>query len=143
MHFGITRNKLYLYGLPNFKVETDHKPLQTLYKITRKQCPPRIERHKLDLQGYKFELVWRPGNQGSSENPGPLLNDYASRYPAATDNKGHQVSELTENYINFVIKDNIPQALSKEEIAEETAKDSSLQILIKAISQGFIRREDQ
>ena len=62
VHFGITRNKLYLYGLPKFKVETDHKPLQTLYKITRKQCPPRIERHKLDLQGYKFELVWRPGN---------------------------------------------------------------------------------
>ena len=28
--FGILRNKLYLYGLPRFSVETDHKPLADL-----------------------------------------------------------------------------------------------------------------
>ena len=59
--FGITRNRLYLYGLPHFEVETDHKPLVTLYSETRKNCPPRIERHKLNLQGYNFKLTWRPG----------------------------------------------------------------------------------
>ena len=30
--FGVTRNHLYLYGLAEFTVETDHKPLVDLYK---------------------------------------------------------------------------------------------------------------
>ena len=72
--FGILRNKLYLYGLPYFILETDHKPLANLYKQLRKTCPPRIERHRLNLEGFNFDLQWKKGSQGNRDDPVPILS---------------------------------------------------------------------
>ena len=141
--YGITRNKLYLYGLPHFVVETDHKPLVTLYGETRKNCPPRIERHKLNLQGYNYKLIWRPGKEGDSKNPGPILNDFASRHPAPSRNM-EEITELTENYVNNQIYlENEMTALDIQKISEATNQDTTIKLLRKAINRGYIEKSEK
>ena len=72
--FGVNRNKLYLNGLPHFVVETDHKPLIPLYEKARKTCPARVERHRLNLQGYHFTLRWKPGKVQHQSPMGKRFN---------------------------------------------------------------------
>ena len=47
-----------------------------MYNMNR-TGPMRVERHKLQLQGYTFTYIWEPGNT----NPA----DYASRHPDIQD----------------------------------------------------------
>ena len=53
------RFNLYVYGR-DFELETDHKPLERIYKSTSKPSA-RIERWVLRLQSYNFQVVYRPG----------------------------------------------------------------------------------
>ena len=66
---------LYLYGT-EFRVITDHKPLERLFNDPSSKQPARIERWFLKLQPYKFQVEYRPGAQ----NPA----DYISRHPNST-----------------------------------------------------------
>jgi len=68
--------------MKKFTVETDHKPLIPIYMTTRKFCPPRLERHKLSLQGYNYDLTWKRGKINLEGDIGPTVNDYTSRHPA-------------------------------------------------------------
>ena len=58
--FGTEHFNQYIYGRP-FRVESDHKPLQTILKWNSDKAPPRIQRMLLRLQKYDFELVFTPG----------------------------------------------------------------------------------
>ena len=49
------RFNLYVYG-HDFELETDHKPLECIYKSTSKPSA-RIERWVLSLQSYSFQVV--------------------------------------------------------------------------------------
>ena len=55
-YYSVWRLRRYLYG-SKFHVVTDHKPLQPHYN-KRKFGPMRVERHKMRLQGFNFELIW-------------------------------------------------------------------------------------
>ena len=53
------RLDLYVFG-HEFKLETDHKPLEHIYGGKQKEAT-RIERWVLRLQGYQYNVVNRPG----------------------------------------------------------------------------------
>ena len=55
----------YLLGREDpFVIETNHKPLVTiLNKQTLDQCPPRIQRLKMRMMKFHFEVVYVPGKQ--------------------------------------------------------------------------------
>ena len=57
VHFAVRKNKKYLYGLPRYTVSTDHKPLVPIYNSYRADIPLRIQKHKLNLQGFNFTLI--------------------------------------------------------------------------------------
>ena len=59
------RFNLYVYGR-DFELETDHKPLECIYKSTSKPSA-RIERWVLRLQSYNFQVVYRPGKTNIAE----------------------------------------------------------------------------
>ena len=59
---GIKRYHTYLYGRP-FKVITDHKPVVTIFANALHAAPPRLQRMLLKIQGYKFEIEYRPGDK--------------------------------------------------------------------------------
>ena len=73
--YGIQRFHTYLYGR-YFKVITDHKPLVMIMEKPISSAPPRLQRLLLKVQGYKFDLEYRPGRE-------LVLADALSRLPSA------------------------------------------------------------
>ena len=55
---GIQRFHHYLYG-NKFKVITDHKPPQMIFKKPLHSAPPRQQRMITKIQGYDFEVIYR------------------------------------------------------------------------------------
>lgn len=55
--FGFERFHDYVYGLPSFTAETDHKPLIAIIRKNLNEMSPRIQRLMMRLQQYDFELM--------------------------------------------------------------------------------------
>ncbi|KAK9687216.1 RNase H-like domain found in reverse transcriptase [Popillia japonica] len=92
--------KLYLPG-NTFEPYTDHKPLLHILQNTRKTSSARLERLILKTQRYNFHAIHQKGSQ----NPA----DYLSRHPLPEVEK-----DKTENYLNFVINQNLPKKITEE-----------------------------
>ena len=106
VHFAVRRNHIYLYGLPHYTVSTDHKPLVPIYNSYRADIPLRIQKHKLNLQGYNFTLIYEPGK----DNP----TDYTSRHPLpATNTRPKELKDVNklDFHVNAVVRDDLPTAV--------------------------------
>ena len=64
--FGCERFKHFVYGIA-FTVETDHKPLLTLYSPRCQDPPTRIYRWALRLQDFDFHLVFKAGKSNIAD----------------------------------------------------------------------------
>ena len=73
VYYGVSKNYIYLYGLTEFEVVTDHMPLLNLYNKHKETMPPRVAHHKIMLQGYNYQVTYQKGK----DNPA----DYMSRHP--------------------------------------------------------------
>ena len=134
--WGIEHFHLYLYGA-QFNVTTDHKPLVTIFNNGNTKSTARCERWCLRLQTYQFEVKYSPGK----ENPA----DYMSRHPLETeDGKPTRSEIITENYINMVESLSTPNAISTEELQEETNNDATLNMVKRALkdSQNWHKHEE-
>ena len=65
---GVTKNHIYLYGLPEFTIITDHKPLVPLYSTFLKEPPPRILKHKLRIQAYNYIFQYKQEGAANLED---------------------------------------------------------------------------
>ena len=138
VHFAVRRNHIYLYGLPHYTVNTDHKPLVPIYNSYRADIPLRIQKHKLNLQGYNFTLIYEPGK----DNP----TDYTSRHPLpATNTRPQELKDVNklDFYVNAVVRDDLPTAVTLERLREATRQDDTLQLLIKDILQGYVSTKNK
>ena len=61
--FGCHKFHQYIYGKQNVLVETDHKPLESLFKKPLSSAPPRIQRMMLKLQKYDLRVSYTPGSK--------------------------------------------------------------------------------
>ena len=113
---------LYRYG-SEFTIATDHNPLLGIFN-SNKPTSARIDRWKLRLIPYNCQLVYRPGKD--AENP----VDFMTRRPSNTECDKRSIAE---DFVNYVCNRALPKAMTLQEIKSETEKDSSLQVLIKAI----------
>ena len=114
---------IYIFGAP-FIIHTDHKPLTTLLNNPRTQLSARIERWAMRLQPYEMTVQYRPG----IDNPA----DYLSRHPINQTPSGRE-EKIAEEYINYLVDTAIPKAMTMDEVAMETQKDTTLQAIIKSI----------
>ena len=57
---GVNKFYQYVYGT-TFNVETDHKPLISIFKKPLNACPPRLQRMLLSLQKFDINLIYKPG----------------------------------------------------------------------------------
>ena len=70
---GVIKNHIYLYGLPEFTIITDHKPLVPTYSTFRGEPPPRMLKYNFTIQGYNYTFQYEPGGAAN-------LADYLSRH---------------------------------------------------------------
>ena len=137
--WGMNTHRYYLLGIP-FESLTDHQPLVPIYSGRRKGNA-RVERHRLKVQGFQYEMKYLPGK----ENP----CDYQSRHPipletfTPTELDNMVIDTGDELCISKIITDDIPDAVTVEMIQEATRRDPVMQRLIKAIQKGYIGPEPE
>ena len=86
---------------------------------------------------YEFKVEYRPGKTNISE--------YTSRHPLPLEQSSKRELGTTKDvrhYVNFVIENDIPKAISKEEIIVSTGNDRELQRLIKCVEEKSIDNKD-
>ena len=121
--WGCERFHLYLCGA-EFVLHTDHKPLQFIYGPHGKPHA-RIERWVLRLQQYNFQIKHMAGKS----NPADVL----SRLPIDQPNRDRSTAE---DYIDAILANAIPRALTQEQIASASQADHEIQRVIKALNTG-------
>lgn len=125
--FGCQRFHQYLYG-KEFLVETDHRPLESIFKKELNKCPMRLQRLRITLQPYQFIVKYKPGTQ-------MYLADALSR--ASCDDKNINLKEEDiKAQVNMIRYHDIsPKKIEK--VQEETAKDPVLQKLKSVILESW------
>lgn len=59
--FGCTRFHQFVYGMKQVIVETDHKPLVSIFNKPLYKIPARLQRFMLRLQCYDFDVRYKSG----------------------------------------------------------------------------------
>ena len=120
----------YLLGA-EFKVITDHKPLEGIMNKPMSKPTARLERLCLRLQPYKVQVEYRPGKS----NPA----DYFSRHPQKCEQVPTktwldvQTEQMCINAVQFYSLHH-EQSISMEEMVSETAKDGVLKEVMACIA---------
>ena len=116
--FACLRFNLYLMGR-RFDVITDHKPLLHMFNNPHKLGPARVERMRLRVQGYYFEVKYRPGKSNPS--------DFLSRHPVSCSSVWEK-EEANEQvaYLNLLHSQSMPEAITLEKVREAVEADEVL-----------------
>ena len=122
------RFNLYLYGLPQFDLVTDHQALKTIYGPKSKPSA-RIERWVLRLQPYNYKVSYVP----SSENIADALSRL-TKIPAAKE------YAQDEEYVREATLQAVPVALRIEEIEEASYQDEELAAVRESLKTGDWRK---
>lgn len=131
--FACSKFRQYCYG-KTIQVESDHKPLESLFKKPINLVPPRIQRIRLGMQKYDILVKYKPGKE-------LLLADALSR--AYLKDEDHAFEEEIETHVCAIIR-NFPITLEKkEEFIEGTNNDPELQILKQYIQNGWPKGRNQ
>ena len=131
--FGCIKYEMFVLG-QYFTVVTDHRPLVSLFNSPSRPGPFRVERLRLKLQGFKFNVIYKPGKTNPS--------DYLSRHPEPVENPPpeHEENpdELECHVINVIRSSSasVPCALSLEEIQLETKADQALNKILHGLKSG-------
>ena len=123
--FGLERFHYYAYGRKVI-VETDHKPLESIFKKNINCAPPRIGRMVLRIQKYDVEIKYVPGRDIPLADALSRVNPCAGDEIKGLDITIHEIHAMT----------NVGPARRKQ-IQEETAKDSTLASLMQTILHGW------
>ncbi|XP_045534999.1 uncharacterized protein LOC123721191 [Papilio machaon] len=127
--FALERFHQYVFGRSDVTVETDHKPLESLFKKSLDSVPARLQRMMLRAQAYDFKVVYKPGKY-------MYIADTLSRAPLGeilSDNISNEVEEQT-----CFLLENVRFSSEKTKLVKEfTAKDEECQLLISYIGNGW------
>ncbi|KAL3836806.1 hypothetical protein ACJMK2_022219 [Sinanodonta woodiana] len=127
--YGIERFDQYTYGRPVI-VENDHKPLETILKKPLSQAPKRLQDILMKMFRYNVTFRYVKGSE-------LIIADTLSRAYCLSDD-----TELTRLKVCEVeMFDKIPDARITE-IRRETAKDTTCQLLIDRIIEGWPKNKN-
>lgn len=119
--WAIEHFNMYLYGLKEFELVTDHKPLEVIFGPRSKPCA-RIERWVLRLQSYNYKVVYCSGKNNIADSLSRLCpNQNSQPY-----DDGYHVNQI----VQFAR----PLAVSMEDIISESIKDVEIQLVKVGLS---------
>ena len=114
-------------GLPSLPAVFARKPLTPIAYLQQSYFPSFSKDWRLKLKSFDFEVLYSRDDLNSA--------DYISRHlQAAT--QCDLIAESAEQYVNFVMTQATPKALSKDDIINATAQDATLQEVMRLISNG-------
>ena len=122
---GLEKFHYYAYGR-HVVIETDHKPLETIFKKNLASAPPRIARMMLRIQKYDIEIKYVPGKDIPLADALSRLSPCEAGEITGLDISVHEL-HLHLNASNTGIK----------QIQVETANDFELTSLRSVISAGW------
>ncbi|CAG2214759.1 unnamed protein product [Mytilus edulis] len=125
--YGCNKFHEYVYGR-RVQIETDHKPLQSIFLKPLHQTPPRLQRLLIALEKYDLKVDYKPGKE-------MYLADHLSR-SFLKETKEVLVPDLHVNDIHLISYLPIaPEMYAK--FQKETANDEHLQELQDVIFDGW------
>ena len=140
--FGMEKFEDYLYGR-KVKVESDHKPLETILKKSLLSAPKRLQRMMLRLQKFDIDVVYKQG-------PLMYMADTLSRATThkSGDNKQLEMAEVLSiqearsEVESEVERINMLENLAVQDgtlnkIKQATKTDKTLQALVAVIKKGW------
>ena len=145
--FACERFDSYIHGRELVNVQSDHKPLESIFKKPISAAPKRLQRMLLRLQKYQLKVYYKKGNE-------MVIADTLSRAMLPARKK----SEISESQIFTVVAENrirkeIEQVnptdylcVSEQrlhQIQSLTKSDETLQTLISIIMVGWPEYRDQ
>lgn len=127
--FGCMKFHQYIYGHECVTVESDHKPLESIFKKPLNETPVRLQRMLLRLQKYNLNIKYIPGRF-------MYIADTLSRSPAGEECNDDTHSKV-EIHVN-TLYDNVNLEKDKLKlIKEQTALDKALCGVIKYCQEGW------
>lgn len=121
--FGCSRFHKLIYGKQDVKIESDHKPLENIFRKSIHKAPMRIQRMMLKLQPYDLSVIHIKGKSIG-------LADCLSRMPH--DEPDHQMDDEL-----MVCRVDVAGYHWNDKLREATERDTDLQILKRIILRGW------
>ncbi|CAI6374637.1 unnamed protein product [Macrosiphum euphorbiae] len=125
--YGCERFKQYIYG-KNINIESDHKPLETIFKKPLDKTPARLQRMRIKLMAYDLNIIYKPGKFLK-------IADTLSR-AHIKDNIDLCESEI-ELQVNMIIKKLNISENKLRQFKEEFKKDTEFQMLLEFVKHGW------
>ena len=129
--WGMEKFHYFLYG-NKFPLETDQKPLVSIYQKHLIDVSPRIQSVIVHALPYNFHITYIPDKQI------PMANALLRNLKISEDKEEDKISipilafnYITSNYQQY------PEKFIMNKIREETSKDATLQLLAKYITDGW------
>ena len=125
LQFGCKKFHCYVYG-KQLTIETDHQPLETIFKKTLSEAPIRLQKIFLEVLPYHPKIVYVKGKNMH-------IADILSRDCEPVLSGANETNQDLEVLAMWTIHpyNQLPR------VKEETAKSSTMQDLIKFINQGW------
>ena len=119
--YGCEHFHMYLYGR-GFELETDHRPLEHIYKAKpqNKLTSARLERWRIRLQEYDFNVIYQPGTSNLAD---PLSSLPKNAKPG---NRRSNMEACADRYVHCMTKAQTPRAMQLEEIQKATLENPEL-----------------
>ena len=127
----------YIYGRDIVHVESDHEPLQAVFKKPIHQSPKRLQRMRMALQNYSLDIQYKKGRL-------MFIADALSRaYRLTTEDAKHDCSEVRA-LREVQHEDGLSVSPTRlQEFKRVTEGDPEMQLLISAIHKGWpLSRKD-
>ena len=118
--FGCLKFQIYLLG-KRFTILTDHLPLLSCFNNPKAQQPYRIERMRMKLQGFDYEVKHIPGKQN--------ISDYISRHLNKNNYQPTKQEKEIEEHVHLIIQNSF-DCVSISEMQDHTLHDSTLSTLL-------------
>ena len=121
--WGLERFNYYIFG-KHCTVNTDHKPLEAIFKKRLSSCPPRLQRFLMRALKYDVTINYVKG-------PDVPIADALSRVSPQPAPSNGQLPEICVHHIT----QNLPASPTKlQQIRDETGKDPTLSLLKEVVS---------
>ena len=129
--WGAQKFHTYVYGR-KVLVETDHKPLEAIFKKPLNECPPRLQRMLLQLTKYDLQVKYVPGKQ-------QLISDCLSRAPLSDT---VPMSD-PEDVIGITLADNLEiESNTLKRFKDATSTDITSHVVMDYVLQGWPSDKD-